>query len=129
MGAVHAFDRQPRRRRRTGRLADAAERGWPQSRTGRGRAGIRHRFLKGNHPTVACIEREYRTGTLDVLLVNTSNYGSGLNFENTTDVVMLHKFDTDIEHQVIGRAPRCGRTTPLNVWYLLHDNEIVNHPE
>ena len=93
------------------------------------RAGIRHRFLKGNHPTVACIEREYRTGTLDVLLVNTSNYGSGLNFENTTDVVMLHKFDTDIEHQVIGRAQRCGRTTPLNVWYLLHDNEIVNHPE
>ena len=87
------------------------------------RVGVRHRFLKGNHFSVACIEREYRNGDLDVLLVNTSNYGSGLNFENTTDVVMLHKFDTDIEHQVIGRAQRCGRTAPLNVWYLMYENE------
>jgi hypothetical protein len=87
------------------------------------RVGLRHRFLKGNLYTVAGIERDYRQGGLDVLLVNTSNYGSGLNFENTTDVVMLHKFDTEVEHQVIGRAQRCGRETPLNVWYLLHETE------
>jgi hypothetical protein len=87
------------------------------------RCAIRHRFLKGHHFAIAGIERAYRDGDLDVLLVNTSNYGSGLNFENTTDVVMLHKFDTDIEHQVLGRAQRCGRTAPLKVWYLLHDNE------
>jgi SNF2 family DNA or RNA helicase len=73
---------------------------------------------------VARIVREYREGGLDVLLVNTNNYGNGLNFENTTDVIMLHKFDTEIEHQVLGRAQRCGRTEPLNVWYLLHENEL-----
>ena len=89
------------------------------------RLGIKHRFLKGNHFSVSMIEKEYREGDLDVLLVNTTNYGSGLNFENTTDVIMLHKFDTDIEKQVIGRAQRCGRTQPLNVWYLLYANEIV----
>ena len=88
------------------------------------RLHLRHRFLKGNHFSVSAIEREYRNSTLDVLLVNTSNYGSGLNFENTTDVIMLHKFDTDIEKQVIGRAQRCGRIQPLNVWYLLYENEI-----
>ena len=87
------------------------------------RLNIKHRFLKGNHFTIAGIEREYRQGDLDVLLVNTSHCGSGLNLENTTDVIMMHKFDTDIEHQVIGRAQRCGRTAPLKVWYLLHDNE------
>jgi hypothetical protein len=87
------------------------------------RLHIRHRFLKGNHYAVAGIERQYREGDLDVLLVNTSNYGSGLNFENTTDVVMLHKFGTEVERQVLGRAQRCGRTTPLNVWYLLNENE------
>ena len=85
-------------------------------------AQIRYRFLKGNHFTIAGIERGYRAGDLDVLLVNTANYGSGLNFENTTDVVMMHKFDTDIEHQVIGRAQRCGRQAPLKIWYLLHDD-------
>lgn len=88
------------------------------------RLSIRYRFLKGNHFAVSLIEKEYREGDLDVLLVNTNNYGSGLNFENTTDVIMLHKFDTDIEKQVIGRAQRCGRTHPLNVWYLLYANEI-----
>jgi SNF2 family DNA or RNA helicase len=92
------------------------------------RLGVRHRFLKGNHFSVSLIEREYRDSTLDVLLVNTSNYGSGLNFENTTDVIMLHKFDTDIEKQVVGRAQRCGRTQPLNVWYLLYENEMPTTP-
>ena len=88
------------------------------------RMPLRYRFLKGNNCTVARIVREYREGGLDVLLVNTNNYGNGLNFENTTDVIMLHKFDTEIEHQVLGRAQRCGRTEPLNVWYLLHENEL-----
>jgi hypothetical protein len=92
------------------------------------RQRVRYRFLKGNNVTIAAIERDYRGGTLDVLLCNTNHYGSGLNFENTTDIVILHKFDTDIEHQVIGRAQRCGRTAPLRVWYLLHQNEMQAFP-
>src|SRR5437660_5993551 len=39
MRAIGAFDRQPRRRRGPRRLANAAERGWPQPRTD-WRAGI-----------------------------------------------------------------------------------------
>lgn len=85
---------------------------------------IKWRFFKGNHHTTAAIERDYRHGDLDVLLVNTNNYGSGLNCENTTDVIMMNKFDSDIEQQVIGRAQRPGRTCPLNVWYLVFENEI-----
>jgi hypothetical protein len=88
------------------------------------RLRIRHRFLRGNPASVAAIDREYRDGNLDVLLVNSTHYGSGLNCENTTDVIMMHKFDTEIERQVLGRAQRCGRTAPLNVWYLLYDNEV-----
>lgn len=88
--------------------------------------GIRWRYLKGNHAVIAKIEREYRGGELDVLLVNTNHYGSGLNFENTTDVIMWHKFDTDIEHQVIGRAQRSGRTDPLKIWYLKYETETTS---
>src|SRR5882757_1988515 len=40
VGAVGAFDRQPRRRRCAGRLANAAERRWPQPRAGRRHAGV-----------------------------------------------------------------------------------------
>jgi SNF2 family DNA or RNA helicase len=66
----------------------------------------------------------YKTRDLDVLLVNSNNYGSGLNLENTTDVVLFHKLDSEVEHQVVGRALRMGRTSPLNVWYLLYEHEM-----
>jgi SNF2 family DNA or RNA helicase len=71
------------------------------------------------------VER-YKNGSIQVLLVNTMSYGSGLNLENTTDIVMFHKFDTEIEKQVIGRAQRYGRSESLNVWYLLYENEMVS---
>jgi SNF2 family DNA or RNA helicase len=80
-------------------------------------------YLKGNVNKIRCVLDEYRNGNLNVLLVNTNNYGSGLNLENTTDIIMFHRFDNEIEKQVIGRAQRYGRTQPLKVWYLLHENE------
>ena len=69
---------------------------------------------------------EYRNGNLQVLLVNSTAYGSGLNLENTTDVVLFHKMDNDIESQVIGRAQRPGRTSQLKAWYLLNKNEFTS---
>lgn len=88
-------------------------------------SGIKYAKLKGN--SINKNVYEYRNGDLQVLLVNSHAYGSGLNLENTTDVVLFHKFDNDIETQIIGRAQRPGRTTSLNVWYLLNANEITNN--
>jgi SNF2 family DNA or RNA helicase len=85
---------------------------------------IKYMHLKGNSNVIKCMIEKYKTGDVDVLLVNTRHYGSGLNLENTTDIVMCHKFDNEIEKQVIGRAQRLGRTVPLNIWYFLYDNEI-----
>jgi SNF2 family DNA or RNA helicase len=56
--------------------------------------------------------------------MNTQHFGSGLNLENTTDMVLFHKIDTENEKQVIGRAQRYGRKEPLNVHYLLYENEM-----
>jgi SNF2 family DNA or RNA helicase len=60
---------------------------------------------------------------IDVLLANMRSYGSGMNLENTTDIILFHKTDSEKERQVIGRGNRMGRRHPLRVWYLLHDNE------
>jgi SNF2 family DNA or RNA helicase len=88
--------------------------------------GVQYSYLKGNHDVVRNIVRRYKTpGDLPVLLVNVKNYGTGMNLENTTDIIMFHKFDTEIEKQVVGRANRMGRTEPLNVWYLLYENEMM----
>lgn len=83
---------------------------------------IKHARLKGN--SINKNVQEYKTKDLQVLMVNSNAYGSGLNLENTTDVVLFHKFDNDIEKQIIGRAQRPGRSSKLNVWYLLNENEI-----
>lgn len=87
------------------------------------RAGVSFAFLKGNVMQVRSIVTGYQSGAVRVLLVNSRNYGSGLDLSMTTDVVMMHKFDNEIEHQVIGRAQRVGRVSALNLWYLLHENE------
>lgn len=86
---------------------------------------IKYMHLRGNGNVIKCMVDKYKNGDIDVLLVNSRHYGSGLNLENTTDVIMFHKFDTEIEKQVIGRAHRLGRTQPLNVWYFLYENEIL----
>lgn len=84
----------------------------------------RFKMLKGTNMAIANTVKEYKTGELNTLLVNPDCYGNGINLENTTDVIMLHKFDSEVEKQVIGRAQRYGRATSLRIWYLLYDNEM-----
>lgn len=86
--------------------------------------GIKYDYLKGNGGHINNVIKSYKNGDTNVLLVNTLYFGSGFNMENTSDIIMFHKFDSEIEKQVIGRAQRIGRTVPLNVWYLVHDNEL-----
>ncbi len=88
-----------------------------------GKLNINFDYIKGNGNQINSIINKYKTGNINVLLINTRNYGSGMNLENTTDIIMFHKFDTQMENQVIGRAHRLGRIQPLNVYYLLHENE------
>jgi len=72
---------------------------------------------------------QYKSGPTRVLLTNSSFYGCGINLENTSDVVIMHKCNAQrmtaqgMEEQIIGRAQRPGRTTALRVWMLLHENE------
>ena len=59
-------------------------------------------------------------------MLNAINYGSGLNLQMASDIIIYHELDIELETQVIGRAQRLGRTEPLNVYYLLNDNEKNN---
>ena len=85
---------------------------------------IKYAILKGNNNHIENTVNNYKHGDTQVLMINTHSYGSGMNLENTTDIIMLHKLDPEFEKQVIGRAQRSGRIDSLNVWYLLHDNEV-----
>lgn len=73
--------------------------------------------LKGN------IDK-YKNSDTDVLLINSKAFGSGINLENTTDLIIYHTFNESVQSQVIGRAQRPGRKHPLNVWYLFNNGEL-----
>ena len=87
---------------------------------------IKHNRLIGSNVVINSIIRRFEDGDIRVLMLNALNYGSGLNLQMATDIVIYHELDVELETQVIGRAQRLGRTEPLNVYYLQNDNEKVN---
>lgn len=85
--------------------------------------GITHSLLTGQASHVAKTLKEFENGKINVLMLNARFFGAGMNLQMATDVIMYHRFDKDLEEQVIGRAQRLGRKNKLNIFYLLHDNE------
>lgn len=84
------------------------------------------KYVELDGGNIASIDQDinhYKNGQTRVLMTNSSLYGCGMNLENTTDVVLLHKTNVSMKHQVIGRAQRPGRKSQLKVWELLHGNE------
>lgn len=60
----------------------------------------------------------YKTGNVNILLLNTIHSGAGLNLQETTDIILYHRVHEYQKIQVIGRANRIGRKIQLNVHYL-----------
>lgn len=86
--------------------------------------GITFSYLKGSTASINLKLKEYREGTLDCLLMNARYCGSGINLQNTTDIIIYHSMSKELTQQVIGRAQRPGRTSKLTVWNLLYENEV-----
>jgi SNF2 family DNA or RNA helicase len=57
----------------------------------------------------------YKSGSVNILLLNTIHSGAGLNLQETTDIILFHKIHEYQKIQVIGRANRIGRKTQLTV--------------
>ena len=72
----------------------------------------------------------YKEKDYNVLLSNSNIYGCGMNLENTTDIILLHKIGSKNKYkQVIGRAQRPGRNTILNIYELVNENELIDDEE
>ena len=79
--------------------------------------------IKGTTATITKQIENYKKGNTNVLLINSKFFGSGMNLENTSDIIIIHKMHGDIEMQAIGRAHRFGRVGNLRVWKLYYENE------
>jgi len=87
---------------------------------------LTHARIKGSGIMISNLIDQYKTGNINTLLINSKYFGSGMNLENTTDIIIIHKMQSDIEMQVIGRAQRFGRVGNLRVWKLYYQNEMEN---
>lgn len=88
--------------------------------------GIRSAVIKGSIGAVTNTINKYRENTneLQALMVNSRYAASGMNLENTTDVVIWHSMERNKIAQIIGRAQRPGRKLPLRVHFLSYPNEL-----
>ncbi len=87
---------------------------------------ISYNILKGQSHVVKQAIYNFESGKTTVLMLNARFFGAGMNLQMATDVIIYHRFDRELEEQVIGRAHRLGRTSKLNIFYLLHNNENAN---
>lgn len=88
--------------------------------------GITYATLNGSLGRINKLLKEFKAGKYNILFLNARNMGAGLNIESASHVVLFHKMSAELEKQIIGRAMRLGRTAPLDVVHLLHENELGN---
>jgi hypothetical protein len=77
----------------------------------------------GNQKLIEKTLKDYKEGDVQVLLLNSMIEGAGMNLENTTHLLFMHKTEEKFIGQVMGRAQRFGRKEPLNVIMLFNKNE------
>ena len=79
--------------------------------------------LSGSTGRISNIIDKFSNDKIKVLLLNANHFGSGLNLEMTTDIIIYHKMSAELEEQVIGRGQRLGRTGALHIHYLYYEHE------
>ena len=87
---------------------------------------VTYSTILGSVSHINNVIEDFTNGTINVVMMNAKHYGSGLNLQMATDVIIYHEMAKELEIQVIGRAQRLGRSASLNVHYLLHENERCN---
>lgn len=79
--------------------------------------------IKGTPDQINKMVQNYNKKELNCLMLNSKHMGFGMNLQITTDIIIMHKMDAEMENQVVGRAYRIGKTTPLRIWYIYHSGE------
>jgi SNF2 family DNA or RNA helicase len=74
--------------------------------------------IKGQISRREKYKKDFINGNIKVLFLNSRHNGSGMNLQETTDIIFYHKLSEIMETQTIGRANRIGRTKSLTVHYL-----------
>jgi hypothetical protein len=72
---------------------------------------------------------KYKNGETEILFIQSRTDGCGLNLQNTTHLIFIHRTDDRLKEQIIGRAQRSPRTGVLKIIALYNTNEILDEDE
>lgn len=86
-------------------------------------------LLKGNSESIAKVIEDFKHSDINVLFLKSSSDACGLNLQETTDLVFLHRTNEILKDQIIGRALRQGRQGVLKIFFLYNENEILETDE
>lgn len=86
-------------------------------------AKLEYAKISGIPTHITNVIDSFDAGDINILLLDSSHYGSGLNLQSADFVILYHRMSAELETQIIGRAHRFGRKTPLSIIYLVNDNE------
>ena len=87
------------------------------------KAELQYSMLSGIPSHITNVINEFKAGITNILMLDSKHYGSGLNLQDANYLILYHRMTPELETQVIGRAQRFGRTTPLKVIYLINSSE------
>ena len=90
--------------------------------------GIKVATVKGNKDHISIVLKKFEKGEIQVLLMNSTQAGAGMDLKSATHIVLMHVMKSEEERQIVGRAMRLGRTEPLNLVRLVHENEQTTLP-
>jgi SNF2 family DNA or RNA helicase len=88
--------------------------------------GITFAELKGNTSHMMNVLKDFKNGSINVILLTTQYAGYGIDINYATDVIIFHSMAVD-KQQAIGRAQRVGRTNNLIVHNLCFEHELEEH--
>jgi len=83
----------------------------------------KYELLKGSTTHMMNILEKFKSGDVNIILLNTQYAGSGIDISYATDVIIFHNMGID-KQQAIGRAQRVGRKTELYIHNLCYEHEI-----
>ena len=82
---------------------------------------IKFAEIKGSIKSCTKALEKYKEGKINVIFLNSKYNSSGINMQETTDIILYHQMGEDSKTQILGRANRIGRQTPLQVHHLVNE--------
>jgi superfamily II DNA or RNA helicase len=83
----------------------------------------KYELLKGTTTHMINVLDKFKSGEINIILLNTQYAGSGIDISYATDVIIFHNMGID-KQQAIGRAQRVGRTDELYIHNLCYEHEL-----